>query len=68
MKEHNKLKRRLEVVSQPDYLVNLKRDLRTTEEEIKQQEKLKRQLKVDQLKRDKKLDHLVGKNEPDTLV
>ena len=49
-------------------MVNLKRDLRTTEEEIKQQEKLKRQLKVDQLKRDKKLDHLVGKNEPDTLV
>jgi len=36
MKEHNKLKRRLEIVSQPDYLVNLKRDLRITEEEIKQ--------------------------------
>jgi hypothetical protein len=68
MKEHNKLKRRLEVVSQPDYLVNLKRDLRITEEEIKQQEKLKRQLKVDQLRRDKKLDSMVTRNEPDTLA
>ena len=47
MKEHNKLKKRLDVVSQPDYLINLKRDLRITEEEMKQQERLKRQLKVD---------------------
>ena len=36
MKEHNKLKKRLELVQQPDFLINLKRDLRTTEEEIKQ--------------------------------
>ena len=42
MKEHEKLKRRLKKITQPDYLVNLKRDLRATEEEIKQQEKLKR--------------------------
>jgi hypothetical protein len=47
MKEHNKLKKRLDTVSQPDYLINLKRDLRITEEEMKQQERLKRQLKVD---------------------
>lgn len=47
MKEHNKLKRRLEMIQQPDFLLNLKRDLKTTQEEIKQQEKLKRQLKVD---------------------
>jgi hypothetical protein len=47
MKEHAKLKKRLELVQQPDFLVNLKKDLKTTEEEIKQQEKLKRQLKVD---------------------
>ena len=42
MKEHNKLKRRLEMIQQPDFLLNLKRDLKTTQEEIKQQEKLKR--------------------------
>lgn len=47
MKEHDKLKKRLKLIMQPDFLVNLKRDLRVTEEEIKQQEKLKRQLRAD---------------------
>jgi hypothetical protein len=42
MKEHEKLKKRLKKIMQPDYLVNLKKELRATEEEIKQQEKLKR--------------------------
>ncbi len=36
MKEHDKLKKRLKQIMQPDFLVNLKRDLRVTEEEIKQ--------------------------------
>ncbi len=36
MKEHNKLKKRLEMIQQPDFLLNLKRDLKTTQEEIKQ--------------------------------
>lgn len=35
MKEHEKLKKRLKLIMQPDFLVNLKRDLRVTEEEIK---------------------------------
>lgn len=35
MKEHEKLKKRLKLITQPDFLVNLKRDLRVTEEEIK---------------------------------
>lgn len=46
----------------------MKRDLRITEEEIKQQEKLKRQLKVDQLKREKKLESIMdAQNEPDVM-
>ena len=45
----------------------MKRDLRITEDEIKQQEKLKRQLKVDQVKREKKLDHILQENEPDVM-
>jgi hypothetical protein len=36
MKEHEKLKKRLKLIMQPDFLVNLKRDLRVTEDEIKQ--------------------------------
>lgn len=36
MKEHEKLKKRLKLITQPDFLVNLKRDLRVTEDEIKQ--------------------------------
>ena len=67
MKEHNKLKKRLELIQQPDFLINLKKDLKTTEEEIKQQEKLKRQLKVDQLRREKKLDQIIDQSEPDVL-
>ena len=38
MKEHAKLKKRLDMIQQPDFLMNLKRDLKTTQEEIKQQE------------------------------
>jgi len=60
IKEHDKLKKRLKLITQPDFLANLKRDLRVTEEEIKQQEKLKRQLKVDQLKREKKLEAITS--------
>jgi hypothetical protein len=67
MKEHEKLKRRLKKITQPDYLVNLKRDLRATEEEIKQQEKLKRQLRADQLKREKKLESIMDSSEPDVM-
>jgi len=68
MKEHDKLKKRLKLITQPDFLVNLKRDLRITEEEIKQQEKLKKQLKVDQLKREKKLEAITSEqNEPDVM-
>ena len=47
------------MIQQPNFLVNLKRDIKTTQDEIKQQEKLKRQLKVDQLRREKKLDNLI---------
>lgn len=68
IKEHDKLKKRLKLITQPDFLANLKRDLRVTEEEIKQQEKLKRQLKVDQLKREKKLEAITSEqNEPDVM-
>jgi hypothetical protein len=48
MKEHNKVKRRLEKISNPEYVVSLKKDFRTTEEEIKQQDKLKKQLKTEE--------------------
>lgn len=37
MKEHNKLKKRIELLQQPNFLVNLKRDLRVANEEINQQ-------------------------------
>ena len=58
MKEHNKVKRRLEKISNPEYVVSLKKDFRTTEEEIKQQDKLKKQLKTEEQRRAKKIDTL----------
>jgi hypothetical protein len=47
IKEHQRLKRRLEEVQSPDFLINLKKNIRNAEKEIKDYEKLLQQLHVD---------------------
>jgi len=56
MKERARLQKRIHELSQKDYLINLKRDLRTTEEEIKQQTKLKQKFQGEQQRHDRALD------------
>ena len=67
IKEHQRLKRRLEEVQSPDFLINLKKNIRNAEKEIKDYEKLLQQLHVDQIRREKRLDKIIEKNEPETL-
>jgi chromosome segregation ATPase len=44
VKEHNKLKKRLEEVQNPEFVTNLKRQLKNADEEIKSKEKQKKGL------------------------
>ena len=67
VREHTKLKRRLEEVQNPEFLINLKRRLRETELEIQNQQKLTRQLHNDQVRREQRLDKIIEKNEPETM-
>ena len=67
IREHQKVKRRLEEVQNPDFLLNLKKNIRTTEKEIKDHEKLLQLLHVEQIRREKRLDKIIEKNEPETM-
>ena len=51
----------------PQFLIDLKKNLRETEGEIKGQEKLLSQLHVEQVRREKRMDKIIEKNEPETL-
>lgn len=53
MKERKRLIKRSQELSKPDYLINLRRDLLTTEDEIKEQERLKKRLIGEQAKHEK---------------
>lgn len=48
-------------------MLNLKKNLRNTEKEIKDNEKLIQQLHVEQIRREKRLDKIIEKNEPETM-
>ena len=54
-KEKARLQRRLQQVSQPDYLLKLKGEVKVTEAEVKEQRLLKKQLQQEHLKTDKAL-------------
>lgn len=45
----------------------MKKNIRNTEKEIKDYEKLLQQLHVDQIRREKRLDKIIEKNEPETM-
>jgi hypothetical protein len=42
LREHTKLKRRLDEVRDPEFLINLKKQLKDTEDDIQRQHKLKK--------------------------
>jgi len=67
LKEHAKLRRRLEEVQNPEFLINLKRHLKETEAEIQRQQKITKQLHTDQVRREQRLDRIIEKNEPEAV-
>ena len=62
-REHTKLKRRLDEVRNPEFLMNLKRQLRECETEINKQKKLRKDLHNDQVRREHRLNHLANAND-----
>jgi len=67
VREHQRLRRRLEEVQSPDFLINLKKKLKETDQEIKEHERLKNSLHVEQIRREKRLDKIIEKNEPENM-
>ncbi len=47
--------------------MNLKKNIRNAEKEIKDYEKMLQQLHVEQVRREKRLDKIIEKNEPETM-
>jgi len=46
--------------------LNLKKNIRNAEKDIKDYEKMLQQLHVEQIRREKRLDKIIEKNEPET--
>ena len=61
IKEHQRVKKRLEEVQSPEFLLNLKRNIRQAEKEVKDYEKMLMQMHHEQVKREKRMDRLIGK-------
>lgn len=60
IKEHQRVKKRLEEVQSPDFLLNLKMNIKNAEKEIKEYEKLLQTLHVEQVRREKRMDRILG--------
>jgi len=67
VREHQRLRRRLEEVQSPDFLLNMKKSIRAAEKDIKDYERQLQQLHVDQIRREKRLDKIIEKNEPESM-
>ena len=61
IQEHLRVKKRLEEVQSPDFLLNLKMSIKGSEKEIQEYEKLLKQLHIEQVKREKRMDKIIGK-------
>lgn len=55
------MKKRLEEVQSPDFLINLKKNIRAAEKEVKDYEKLLLSLHNEQVKRERRMDKMLGK-------
>lgn len=56
-----RVKKRLEEVQSPDFLINLKKNIRAAEKEVKDYEKLLLSLHNEQVKRERRMDKMLGK-------
>ena len=67
VKEHARVKKRLEEVQAPDFLLNLKKNLKNVDQEIKDLQMMKKNLHVEQNRREKRLDRIIEQNEPEAM-
>ena len=67
VREHQRVKKRLQEVQSPEFLMNLKQNIRNAEKEMKEYEKMLQQLRVEQVRREKRLDKIIERNEPETM-
>lgn len=57
----------MQELAQKDYLLNLKRDIKLTEEQLKQQQKVGRLLVQEQAKKDKEVERVVNEDKSNEI-
>jgi len=66
-KEHTRLQRRLDEVQDPEFLLNLKRQIKVQEKKQKDLKKARKELTVEQIRREKQIERAIDQQEPDNL-
>lgn len=67
MTEHQRLQKRFEEVSNPNYVMDLRNGIKDAETKIKELKKEKKQLEVEQFRREKKMDKIITYGEPENM-
>ena len=68
MNEHQRLQKRLDQVSDPTYMINLRKEIQDAEHKINVTlKKEKKQLEVEQFRREKKMDKIITYGEPENM-
>ena len=67
MNEHQRLQKRLEEVSNPNYMIDLRSSIKEAEDKIKELKKEKKALEVEQFRREKKMDKIITYGEPENM-
>ena len=67
MNEHQRLQKRLEEVSNPNYMIDLRNSIKEAEDKIKELKKDKKALEVEQFRREKKMDKIINHGEPENM-
>lgn len=67
MNEHQRLQKRLDEVSNPNYLIDLRNSIKEAEDKIKELKRDKKNLEVEQFRREKKMDKIINHGEPENM-
>ncbi len=67
MNEYKRLQKRLDEVSDPNYVINLKEQIGEADQTIRQLQKEKKSLEVEQFRREKKMDKIITYGEPENV-
>jgi myosin heavy subunit len=67
MTEHQRLTKRLSEISDPSYMINLRNGIKEAEDKIKQLKREKKDLEVEQFRKERKMDKIITYNEPENM-